>query len=288
MSFVPFTNRKLKKIVSVYQLNYANDKSAGLGDFLRGCFCLMQLSKKLGLEFDIDISNHPISEYVENPGLNSEINYNNIIWFKNPKNTSDENQKIKFLNMLIVHLNQQDVEVYPLFVNSFPYFNFVREEGMKFVQSKILPKQNILDYIDYNLNKIGLVRNNYAVIHIRTGDKFLLDKKSLPQWYLNKIIRAINLAINPGKRYLILSDNNELKVILKKIYPQFYIYFTLLEHIGGEGFKGNQIGVKNAMLDFYVMSFSNSILSISPFEWTSGFSDWCRKIYGISFRYIKI
>jgi len=288
MSFIAFKNKKLKKIVSVYQLNYVNDKSQGFGDFLRGCFCLMQLSKRLGLEFDVDISNHPMAEYVENPGLNPEINYNNIIWFKNPANLQDENSKRNFLNMLIDHLNQQDVEVYSLFVNSFPYFDFVREEGMNFMQSKMRPKQNILDYVDATLGKIGLVRNKYAVIHIRTGDLFLVDGKSLPQWYLNKIIRAINMAIKPGKRYVVLSDSNELKIILKKTYPQFYVYFTALEHLGGESFKGKQNGVKNAMLDFYVMSFSNSILSISTFGWTSGFSDWCRKIYGISFRYIKI
>ena len=288
MSFVSFTNRKLKKIVSVYQLNYANDKSQGLGDFLRGCFCLMQLSKKLGIEFDVDISNHPMADYVENNGLNPEINYNNIIWFKNPNNRQDENSKRNFLNMLIYHLNQQDVEVYPLFVNSFPYFDFVREEGIKFMQTKIRPKQNMLNYVDATLNKIGLARNKYAVIHIRTGDLFLVDGKRLPQWHLNKIINSINMAINPGRRYVILSDSNELKIILKKTYPQFYVYFTELEHLGGESFKGKLNGVENAMLDFYLMSFSNSILSISTFEWKSGFSDWCRKIYGIPFRYIKI
>jgi len=31
-----FTNKKLKKIVNVFQVNYLNGKSAGLGDFIRG------------------------------------------------------------------------------------------------------------------------------------------------------------------------------------------------------------------------------------------------------------
>jgi hypothetical protein len=288
MSFSEFTNNKLKKIVSVYQLNYANSVSQGFGDFLRGCFCLMQLCKKLDLEFDVDISNHPMAEYVENNGLNPNINYKNIIWFMNPNNVQDINAKRNFINMLIEHLNQQDVEVYPVFINSFPFFDFLREEGRNFMKLKIQPKQNILHYVDYTLNSIGLTRNNYGVIHIRTGDQFLLDNKSLPKWYLNKIIKSINIAIMPGKRYLILSDSNKLKVILKKTYPQFYMYIRNLEHIGGDGFKGKPNGTMNTMLDFYIMSFSNSILSISSFFWTSGFSDWCRKIYGIPFVYIKI
>jgi len=57
-----FTNKKLKKLVNVFQVNYLNGKSAGLGDFIRGSFCFMQLAQLLNLEFDIDISNHPISK----------------------------------------------------------------------------------------------------------------------------------------------------------------------------------------------------------------------------------
>ena len=49
-----FNNTKLKKIVNVYQVDYINGKSSGLGDFIRGSFCFMQLAKLLNLEFDID------------------------------------------------------------------------------------------------------------------------------------------------------------------------------------------------------------------------------------------
>ena len=62
-----FTNTKLKKIVNVYQTDYKNMKSPGLGDFLRGCFCLMQVCRLINVEFDIDISQHPLSKYIENP-----------------------------------------------------------------------------------------------------------------------------------------------------------------------------------------------------------------------------
>lgn len=54
-----FTNTELKKIINVYQLNYTNGVSPGLGDFLRGCLFIAQLSSFLNIDFDIDISNHP-------------------------------------------------------------------------------------------------------------------------------------------------------------------------------------------------------------------------------------
>ena len=38
-----YTNTILKKITNVYQLQYIDFKPPGLGDYIRGCFCMMQL-----------------------------------------------------------------------------------------------------------------------------------------------------------------------------------------------------------------------------------------------------
>ena len=45
-------NDNIKKIVMVYQLEFVNKKSPGLGDFLRGCFFIRQLSKILNILLD--------------------------------------------------------------------------------------------------------------------------------------------------------------------------------------------------------------------------------------------
>ena len=82
MTLIPFTNKNIKKIVNVYQLQYTNAPCEGLGDFLRGSFYIMQLSKLLNLKFELDISNHPIAKYIENPGKNPSINYNNLEWIE--------------------------------------------------------------------------------------------------------------------------------------------------------------------------------------------------------------
>ena len=65
MSLKHLTNKNIKKIVCVYQLQFTNDKSPGIGDFLRGCFFVLQLSQLLKLEFELDISNHPIAKYIK-------------------------------------------------------------------------------------------------------------------------------------------------------------------------------------------------------------------------------
>jgi hypothetical protein len=45
MSLVKLKNPILKKIINVYQPRYKNIVAQGLGDFLRGCFCLYQICK---------------------------------------------------------------------------------------------------------------------------------------------------------------------------------------------------------------------------------------------------
>lgn len=76
---IPSTQIKsCKKIVMVYQLKYKNGGIYGFGDFIRGCFALIHICQQIGLDFDIDLSNHPLSTYVEGHIKNLEINYNNI------------------------------------------------------------------------------------------------------------------------------------------------------------------------------------------------------------------
>ena len=61
-----YKNTKLKKIVNVYQKEYINIKAQGFGDFLRGSIYLTYVCMVLGLDFDIDIKNHPMSMYLKN------------------------------------------------------------------------------------------------------------------------------------------------------------------------------------------------------------------------------
>lgn len=307
MSLNKITNTKLKKIVNVYQLEFTNKKSPGIGDFLRGSFFLMQLAKILNLEFEIDISNHPISQFVINNGLNPEINYNNIefkigmnrppleklLYTLNPPN--DIYFEIDFINQVISALNNSNTECFPLFSNAFPmYYNF-KDEGRNYLKSQLLPNEMMVEYIDKTFYQLKLEKNRYAVLHLRTGDKYLSKNEVIDRQFINNINKHIDKIIVPGKKYLLLSDNNVLKAYLKN-RPNFYVLFNKIEHLGGDttmkghensGIKDND-GVKNTMLEFYLMSFSNSILSMSVYDHISGFSKYCAEIFNIPFKNIKI
>jgi len=282
-----FTNLKLKKIVNVYQLNYANGKSFGLGDFLRGCFFLNQLCYALQIEFDLDIANHPMSKFIENTVTNLDIDYNNITIDQTLKSpTRDE--IYKYAKNLIQQLNNYDSEIYYFCTNEFTFFDNITHNGIQKIKSRLTPNYIMNNYIDETLYKLQLNKNEYGTIHIRTGDKYLTTTTNHNMSDIKNIIKFLITNTNKNKKYLIISDSNKLKYHLRKYY-NFYMTFNQIEHLGGESLKSeDNDGVKNTLLDFYLMSYSNAIIALSCYGHGSGFSKWCAKINNISYKCYKI
>lgn len=297
VKLVTLTNKNIKKIVCVYQLHYANILSPGIGDFIRGCFYVMQLSKLLNIEFELDISNHPIEKYIENTGKNQAIKYDKIEWiigynrpkhlWKNKNNYFD----IRFANIIINKLNNyNDSDTYGFFTNAFPIsYNFLNT-GKEIIKNMLKPTDFMQEYINYTLDELKLQKNTYATIHIRCGDKYLTNKENMNMniQFINKIKQNIDRIIIPNKKYLIISDCNYLKFVLKS-YSNFYIINRQIEHLGGDNMKSsNTPGIMNTLLDFYLMGYSNAIFALSVYEHISGFSQYCAVINSIPFNYIII
>jgi hypothetical protein len=293
-----FVNNKLKKIVNVYQLNYINGKSPGIGDFLRGCFCLNQIANLLGLEFEIDVSNHPISKYLEYSTHIHGIDYNNLeIAFQNGNKDQNgsidyegrqTNINLNFINDIINWLNTKDCEVLGLFSTAFPSFFNYKQEGKDLINSKLQPNEFMRNYIDYTLSELGLTKKGYGVIHVRTGDNYLVNEDPIDIHFINKIKNIILNLISPDRRYLIISDSNVFKTHMKSV-PQCYTIIRKIEHLGGDCIKNTESnGVMNTLLEYFLMSYSNAIFSMSVYGHISGFSRYCGILHDIPFKYIKI
>lgn len=291
-----FTNTKLKKIVNVYKLHYRNGASPGLGDYLRGCFCLMQISYLLNIEFDLDISQHPLSKYIEDPTRVEGIDYNKLDKYyginrtdgKNNYENARNNINIDFLKNIIGHLNAQDYETFGLFSNAFPCFNFYSQKGKDIIKSKLRPNEYMRKYIDFTLSQLGLSKKGYGVIHIRSGDKYLVNGESVDAQLIIKFRNILKHFTFSDRKYLIISDCNVLKSFLKT-FPNFYIYVKQIEHLGGEALKSTETnGIMNTMLDFFLMEHSNAILSLSVYGHVSGFSKYASIINDIPFKYVQL
>jgi hypothetical protein len=284
-----FHNKNLKRIVNVYQLKYTNGVAQGLGDYIRGCFCLLQISSLLGLEFDMDLTNHPMSKFIsaEAPCVKYNANYETIAKYENvnyiPINaTVFRKDSIRFFSELINALNLLECDIFFTFCNSLPIFDNYKERGRHFIRSKLAPNELMQQKINTALIGLTLKSRQFAVIHIRSGDKYMLKNNRLNPVVLKKITGILAKNMKLGTKYLILSDNNQIKLLLKKIFPQVVIKMTNIVHLGESANPSDQ-GVMETLLDFYLMSNAFQIISFSPYNWGSGFSQWCATLYNIPF-----
>lgn len=271
-------NTSLKKIVNVYQQKYANGVPAGLGDYLRGSLCMLQIAMMNNIQFDMNYENHPISKFLVQSTASStsqEINYSAISKY------IDHGSKnhITFYNNFINMLNKQSGDHYYTLCNSIP-IGVVHPLHRRIIREKLVPNEILTRALEDNLNLLQLQKKQYSVIHIRTGDRFLLNNNKLDAHVIQTVNNAIKSKINAHNKYLILSDCNELKQYLKQHYPMFVVNINNISHLG-ETAKPSDDATKNTLVDFFMMAHSNMIISLSPYGHGSGFSKWCSEIYGI-------
>jgi len=291
-----FNNKNLKRIVNVYQPKYKNGVAQGLGDYIRGCFCLMQICAMLGLGFDMDLTNHPMSKYLVQQETEKErkynINYADVSRYENtnyiPINaTTYSKNSINFFIEYVNKLNSMGgTESFFTFCHSFPIFD-VQDVGRKFILSKLLPNEMMQSAIKERLIHLELSPKRFAVIHIRSGDKYLLNNGNINSFVLKKIVGILSKNMKEGTKYLILSDNNQIKLLLKKIFPQIVIQLTKITHLG-ESVNPDDDSIMETMLDFYLMSNAFQIISFSPYNWGSGFSQWCSVLYKIPYVQMQV
>jgi hypothetical protein len=291
-----FNNDSLKRIVNVYQMQYKNGVAQGLGDYIRGCFCLMQICAMLGLSFDMDLSNHPVSKYLiqcEKSSDKCKINYAEISRYENtnyvPINaTTYSKNSIKFFIEFVNKMNSlsKASDSFFTFCHSFPIFE-VQDMGCKFIRSKLLPNEMMQNAIKERLSRLELVVKRFAVIHVRSGDKYLMNNGTLNSLVVKKIVGILSKNMKEGTKYLILSDNNHIKLLLKKVFPQVVIQLTKIAHLG-ESVNPEDDAIMDTLLDFYLMSNAFQIISFSPYNWGSGFSQWCSVLYKIPYVQIQV
>jgi hypothetical protein len=310
-----FDINKLRKknvqyITNVYQEIYLeNNKPTGLGDFIRGSYFLLQFCEKYAFQFKI-IINHPIAFFLEKFYKKYLINqqvYKNLFAYIpmfTPNNWKDSlfdpsnyivgnvttyTTMTEFFYFLCdTKVNGNNLFVYNIM---FPYDD-IKEEHKTFVRNFFEPNEEMKIYIDETLDQVGLYKNKYSVIHIRSGDNYLNDSnKIFDSNYFKKLVYEVTMLVNVNKgvTYLLIADNNEIKLLLTENIPGLKVFFKKITHLG----EGNLLvrdEVKNTMLDFYLFSYSNSIYSFTSYPHGTGFSYWCAQTYNIPHKckYIKV
>jgi hypothetical protein len=274
-----FNNTRLKRLVNLYQLNYKNGVAQGFGDYIRGCFLLLQVAMMNNLKFDMNFINHPISEFLEIPPDQKEeiIDYKNV--YRYMQNNVDKMHE-NFYRDFCSHLNFIYSSNYYLFCNSYPISKITNFQR-RVILSKIRPNEELEGAITDAETKLNLPES-YRVLHIRTGDMFILRNKKLDALTALRIYDQVKKFILPNRYYLVLSDNNELKLYLSAKFSNINILVNDITHLG-ESKNPSASSVKNTLVDFFLMRKAKSIISFTANPHGTSFSEWCAKLYNIPY-----
>jgi hypothetical protein len=176
----------------------------------------------------------------------------------------------------------------------FPEDDEITKDDKKYIQNMLQPTGEMSEFVDETLKSLCFDKKKYNVIHIRSGDKFLCDNsKIFRRDYIKKLVDEVFLIFNDNDNsnwdYLLVADNNEIKIILMEIYPNIKSLLFDIIHLG-DGAGLDRQKVKNTLLDFFLLANSNSIHSFTSYPHGSGFSYWCAKTYDIPYscKYIKL
>ena len=297
----------IHKIFHVYQQKYAdNSYPTGFGDFIRSCFFIIQFCTKYGFQYEI-IINHPIAQFLKKFSLPDSISsfilnnkvfmFSDTNWMESAFDSKNYIQRFLLIkqkfNLFIDYLCNLPIVNGSVFTYNifFPYDDISIQECDK-IRSLFEPSREIVEKIDQHFSQLQLVKNQFIVLHIRSGDSYLKNENKLFNSLYFEIIKNEIIEIifkEKNINILLIADNNEIKLLINDLFPDIKFLVYNITHIG-EGLDLETEKVRNTMLDFYFMSYSSSIYSFTSYPHGSGFSYWCAKMYNIPYKckYINV
>jgi hypothetical protein len=189
----------------------------------------------------------------------------------------DENNLNHFLNTSENTNDNRNV-----FINTYLYpQNDVPQKHKEMMRSILEPIPELITQVNNVLTNLNLEKHTFDVIHIRSGDKYLIENSMIDPNFIQKLHRVLYF-LNNAETYLLLTDSYKLKYVLMKLFPRLKMFFNEITHFG-EGVQLNEEKVKNTLIDFYVMATSKKIFSFSVYDHGTGFSRWCAETYNIPY-----
>jgi len=274
------------EIVNVYQYKkYRNKIPQGLGDFIRGCFCLLQICLQYHIPFHMSIT-HPIHLLLDHEFCKTSHDIPHFDVLNYP--CIDPN----YTKQLFELLSKEPYSKKFIYNTSFPIYP-ITQMHRDSLKQYFIPNSPMKHFILSKMKEYNIEPYNYTVIHIRAGDDFIPD--TIHHWtgevqpnqlihdgLIQQICNYVRLLLTP-ETVVLISDNQTIKQKLKKRFPQLITYDHTIKHLGGT-LSITLEEVKQNMFDFYIMGTSKKTYCISNNLWGSGFSKWCCEMYSIPYQ----
>lgn len=256
----------------IYDLDYVY----GIGDFIRGSISLYNLCKKRGYDFEINYSNHIVSNYLTN---------------KNSSQLPCDKEKIKNFSLWREE-NRKDldkIDAYLATVNKRKIINVttnlwncknIDKKCIDYIRNSLTPNEFLQSKINEQMELLNIEPKKYICIHIRMGDQKLLNNENVSEKYLaiqNKIHKITSQYEN-NFNVVVFSDDKDIKSFLNKNLNYKYM-----------NTKGCHLGMKNknpqdvidTLIDFFILGGAHKIIVHSELAHGSGFSYWSATLHGV-------
>lgn len=283
----------IKVIHNVYQPSFANmQKSTGFGDFVRGCLYVLEFCEKHNKACDFHINHHHIKKYlnyfIDKPELPPAIARNIHKYLELNAEFITIHNKIEYrthsLNdsLFIHYLNACTNYLGNIYMNTtnFPLHQ-ISQKNKDFMRRVLEPTHQLLEEVDRHMSELKLVKQNFITYHIRLGDSYLNNPTNTVVH--NQLIQYIikKMTLRPQHDYLLITDSSIFKKIIVSYFQHINIkcIFFDISHTC----ENDDASIKNTLVEFYMMSHSKAIISMSVYPHGSGFSKWCSVVYSIPY-----
>lgn len=265
---------KTKTVVFVIKQQYVNrtrtntENFWGIGDIIRAVYYMYKTSFVSGFKVIIDLSNHPISQYIKCGG------------HKYQKQVQENIDKIEFHSDNIIHLIQEGLVskdvLYMAVHNGVETYTPTDYDTdiQLFVKKIFKPTTEMKEYIESKTN--GLDLSTLNIIHYRLGDKELVNgnvdatKIYLCYRHLLSVLK---------QKSILLTDSATLKMLVSaNNHSNIVLYEHPICHIG---YDIDSEEIKNSLFEFFIATRAKSIQTYTVYGWVSGFMYSIHKIYNV-------
>jgi hypothetical protein len=198
------------QLANVYQptYNYQSRTSTGLGDFLRGCFCLLEYCEQWKLPPPRIVFHHPIHAWLLHQQHMVDTHPDRQLW-DHVQNCEEINIKEFVVDDHTHHIHYQTAHAPHVFYNAFAQFlqteqtrfhMLTRSPGKtsggctyihttaypqynhhppphhaKYMRDMLTPSPAMSDALHQRMRDLSIQPHRYHVFHIRSGDTYLLS-----------------------------------------------------------------------------------------------------------------
>jgi hypothetical protein len=258
------TKTVIQRYVS-HASNYPIGCIWGLGDFLRGCACFFDVCEKENWNLIVDIKHHNISEFLCTtcPDEYSNIGTANINFYS----AGD----LRSLTDVIYNLGNPAILISNGYSRDTPF----SEECKSFLKNVLTFRPSFLDYVRTTYPN----KHPYKILHFRLGDRFLLNK-TYDTEFIN-LFNSIDEFSNVENLYIVITDSETFKNYLKfklKGRANIIILNTKPTHTGIER---DIEKMRDTMVEFYLATQAEEIITFSSYCWVSGFMDIIHRVFDV-------